>query len=203
MKRLITFITTVILFFGMAVGNATASTVVGTTVTEYYQQGDSEYFIEFVLDTNIADIETLVVGVNPNAPGLKNAFINRSSYFAPPDYIDGFITSRDYDPENSTWSEFSWIDDLSGFDDYYEAFVYSSKDNENDIAAGYFNVGRTSGLMAIATMYASPAALKLSDGTIIELETIDASTTAVPIPGTVYLFILGLIGLLTLRNNTK
>ena len=117
------------------------------------------------------------------------------------------IAYRAYDEvggvETSHWKTASgraltWLDGADGFADYDQAFLYTSWGWGDSGYSGYLDRGFTNGYWGNTQQLASPfAAYSPTEGTIT------GKTSAVPIPGALWLLSSGLFGLVTIRRRKQ
>ncbi len=169
------------------------------TITEEWGHGgfNGAYF---TVNTISSNIEAFAVG-NNQATGAFIDYNNLYGTTSPPPA--GWAGTVAYKNEGNwyyyVWGEggispipLTWLDNATGFDSYTSAFLFYGS-SENRLSAGF-----TDGFCGNTGFPASPFAVHTTLGT-----TITGETTAVPIPGAVWLLGSGIMGIMAIRRRKK
>ncbi len=194
----------VVLFLMMALFLWTAPAMSATvasdlTITEEWGHGgfNGAYF---TVNTTLNNIEAFAVG-NDQA---TDAFIDSSDWYgttSPPPA--GWVGTIAYKGEGnwyySVWEgggfssiALTWLDGAAEFDSYASAFLFYGS-SENTLSAGF-----TDGFCGSTEFPMSPFAAHTTIGT-----TITGETSAVPIPGAVWLLGSGIMGMMAIRRRKE
>ena len=197
-----------LMVLSLGIGSALAAGV-AFTVTEssvYHSDYGGYYDLFFTVDNPFtADIREFAVG-NNNAGSV---WVDGSAS-APPDFLtEGRIAYNDGGEEGSSWYTWTntgkrtltWLNNASGFDGYSKAFLYTSWGYDNSGYNGYLETGFTNGYRGNTLELSSPFAAYSEDAGVGS--PITGETSAVPIPGALWLFGSGLLGLVAVRRRKE
>lgn len=170
------------------------------TITEEWGHGgfNGAYF---TVNTTLSDIEAFAVGNDQAA----DAFIDYNNFYGtislPPEGWAGTIAYKSEGDKwyYDVWGEggfssiaLTWLDSAVGFDSYMFAFLFYGS-SENTLLAGF-----TDGFCGSTEFPMSPFAAHTTLGT-----TITGETSAVPIPGAVWLLGSGIMGIMAIRRRKE
>ena len=157
------------------------------------------YELYFTVDNTYSDIREFAVGNND----AGSVWVNVEASHAPKTLTEGLIAEKD---ESGRWRvekdggyrDLSWLDNASGFDKYSKAFLYTSWGYSESGYNGYLEMEYTNGYGGNTQQPMSPFAA-YSEGS----GTITGETTAVPIPGAVWLLVSGIMGIMAIRRRKE
>ena len=190
----------VVLFLMVALFLWTAPAMSATVITEEWGHGGF-YGAYFTVNTTLSNIEAFAVGNDQAA----EAFIDYNNLYgttSPPPA--GWAGTIAYKGEGDKWYydvwgeggfssiALTWLDSAAGFDSYMSAFLFYGS-SENTLSAGF-----TDGFCGSTEFFASPFAAHTTLGT-----TITGETSAVPIPGAVWLLGSGIMGIMAIRRRKE
>ena len=179
-----------------------ASLIVTEAWGNYDIIGGYEYYdLDFTVTNNgYTDIREFAIGNNyADWVGVATSLSHSSDYLTNgvlAEKIDGQWKAIIYLESGTISRDLTWLDGAAGFDDYTMAFLFTSWEYSSSGYSGYLEQGFTNGYWGSTQMPASPfAAYSEGSGT-----TITGETSAVPIPGAIWLLGSGLITLVGIRR---
>ena len=173
------------------------------TIHEEIVESDGwAYAVDFTVNNSYTDIVEFVVGNNEaesaevmgGNKALDNGYLVRRNTNG--DWIASYFKNTDI------LRDVSWMDDLTEFNGYQYAFLFTSWEEEGGAGSygGYLEIEETDGYRGITEIMESPFAALRSNGGIITGET---THSAVPIPATAWLLGSGLLGLIGWTRKKK
>ena len=196
MKKLILVIT--MLFCMISVTNADMITI----NEEIKSDEDGIYGVEFTVNNDYTNIIEFVVGNNDAQDAYSLEDVNLCCGYIVKNIGGNWVAS--YYRDGDVIRDVSWMNDLTEFDNYQYAFLFTSwyedtDENGHPIEGWgkYLESGETSGYMGFTEVMHSPFAAYIEGGTIIVGET---THSAVPIPGAIWLLASGCLGLIAIKK---
>ncbi len=187
------------LFLVVVASTALADTFVVTeAVTDY----GSYVELDFTVSTDYTDIVEFAIGNND----AMSAWVNPDASNAPTFLTQGMV-ARKSELGWRVWTSsgyryLTWLDNAMNFADYGAAFLFTSWNDTDEDYSGFLDVGFTNGYWGSTQLpIMSPFAAYSLSNTV--MGPITGETSAVPIPGTIWLLALGLAGFVSARPGQR